>query len=299
MKRIYMTDSLTFSKFSVGFWRLMDWGMTTEELDSFVNQLFELGITTFDHADIYGGYKCEEEFGKIIKRNPSIREKMEIVTKCGIKLVNPNRPENTFHCYDTTEKYIINSAEQSLKNFHTEYIDVLLIHRVDFLMNADSVAKAFNKLREEGKVLHFGVSNFKRPQLELLQSRLDFPLVTDQVELNLLNLTHIDNGDFDYFQKERISPMIWSPLAGGRIFNEDSDQCNRIRYVLGEISAETGYSFDQIALAWLLKLPLNLNIVLGSGKIERIKSALGALEFSLTNEQWYRLWTASKGYEVP
>lgn len=299
MNKLIMKDNLEFSQFALGFWRLREWGMNLNELKRFVEDVLELGITTFDHADIYGSYTCEEEFGKLLKEEPSLREKIQLVTKCGIKLVSPQRPENTFHAYDTSKEHILNSVDTSLKNMNTDYLDVLLIHRRDFIMNADEVAEAFYALRKAGKVLHFGVSNFHIPQIELLQSRLDFPLVTNQIELNILNMTHSENGDLDYLQKERITPMIWSPLAGGRIFTGDNEQINRIRFVLGEIKEETGYEYDQILLAWILAFPVNPQIVLGSGKSERIKSAVKSAELKLTKEQWYRLWTASHGYEIP
>lgn len=299
VKKLQMNEELSFSRFALGFWRLMSWGMSDSDLLKFIERLVEIGITTMDHADIYGGYQCEEKFGRALVLNPSLRLKMQLVTKCGIKLVNEKRKENTFHCYDTSREYIISSAERALKNFNTDFIDVLLIHRLDYLMNADEVAEAFFKLKKEGKVLHFGVSNFNRAQVELLTSRLDFPLATNQIELNLFNLTHMDNGDLDYMQQIRMKPMIWSPLAGGRIFTEQSEQADRIRYVLGELKEETGAEFDRIALAWLLKHPTDPNIVLGSGNMERIQNAVKSIDLKLTNEQWYRLWTASKGHEVP
>ena len=166
-------------------------------------------------------------------------------------------------------------------------------------MNAEEVAEAFTLLKESGKVNNFGVSNFSRSQFELLQTFLPFKLVTNQIELNLFNFQHLENGNSEFFQMKKISPMIWSPLAGGRIFTEQSEKAARIRYVLSELKSETGAEYDVIALAWILKIPIMPILVLGSGKIERIKNAAKAFDLKLTNEQWYRLWTASKGYEVP
>lgn len=299
MDRVVMLEDFSFSRFGAGFWRLLKWNMSTKELLKFVRELIDAGVTTTDHADIYGGYGCEEEFGKIFKLEPSLRSKIEIVTKCGIKLPNEKRPENKFHCYDTSAEHIIKSAEKSLRNFGTDYLDVLLIHRLDYLMNAEETAYAFVKLKEEGKVRYFGVSNFYRVQFELLQSYLPFKLITNQIEFNLFNMTHLDNGDMDYLQMLKVSPMIWSPLAGGNIFNENSERARRVEYVLGELREELNADSDQIALAWILKHPVNPQIVLGSGKIERIKKQTKAASIRLSNEQWYRLWTASKGHDIP
>ena len=297
--RIKISDSFEMSRLAVGFWRLVDWGFSENELLRFVEELIDIGVTTFDHADIYGGYRCESAFGNALFNSSVARDKIEIVTKCGIKVVSENRPENNIHCYDTSKQYIIDETENSLRNLKTDYIDVLLIHRLDYLMNAEEVAEAFTRLKEEGKVRFFGVSNFFRPQFELLQSYLPFKLITDQVEMNLFNFHHLENGDSEFFQMKQIAPMIWSPLAGGRIFTEQSEKAERVRYVLGELKNETGACFDEIALAWLLKIPIDPLLVLGSGKIERIKTAANSFDINLTNEQWYRLWTASKGHDIP
>ncbi len=298
-EKLKMTDGLEFSLFGAGFWRMLSWGKSNAELRAYVNALLDLGINTFDHADIYGNYLCEKKFGEILSGESEFRSKMQIVTKCGIKLVSENRPENSSHCYDTSAEHIIKSAEKSLENFNTDYLDVLLIHRLDYLMNAEETAGAFVKLREQGKVLYFGVSNFTRNQFELLQSFLPFPLVTNQIELNLFNLFHIDNGDLDYLQMVKIHPMIWSPLGGGRIYNDESEQGKRIRYVLMELKEELNAGIDQIAIAWLLKHPVKPHIILGTGNLERIRDAVNSGKINLTNEQWYRLWTASKGYDIP
>lgn len=301
MKRVKLTsDGFSFSTIAHGFWRLPRWEMNTGQLEKFVNELLELGITTFDHADIYGSYTCEKTFGKVLKNNPSLRGKIEIVTKCGIRLVSPQRPENNFHYYDTSAGHIIKSVENSLLALNTDFIDVLLIHRPDPMMNADEVAQAFVRLRGEGKVRHFGVSNFLRSQYELLASRLPFPLVTNQIEFSVLNMFHLDNGDIDFLQKERIVPMAWSPFGGGRIFTEKSEQAERLRQTMSAIAEELNINgIDKIALAWVLNHPVNFVPVLGSGKIERVRSAVEAQEIKLTREQWFKIWTASKGYEVP
>lgn len=168
-----------FSRFVMGYWRLMDWNMSPVQLADFIEEHLDLGITTVDHADIYGGYQCEAAFGEALKRAPGLRERMEIVTKCGI--ATTAKPEHALGHYITDSAHIVKSAEQSLVNLATDRIDLLLIHRPDPLMDADEVAEAFLTLHQSGKVRHFGVSNFTPAQFALLQSRLPFTLATNQV----------------------------------------------------------------------------------------------------------------------
>lgn len=290
---------LNLSRLALGLWRAKEWNYTTRQIEELVNHSLELGITSFDHADIYGGYECENIFGNVLRENPSLRQSMQIVTKCGIKLVSLKFPEHTMHCYDTTKAHIIKSTERSLQNLNTDYIDLLLIHRPDPLMNADEAAEAFIELKKSGKVLHFGVSNFLPQQFSLLQSRLDFPLATNQIEVSVLYTEQFDNGNIDYLQEIRVTPMVWSPFAGGKIFSENSEQANRVRIVLSEIAYKYQVEIDAIASAWLLVHPVNFIVVLGSGKIDRIKSALKGLEIKLTREEWFKIWVASKGNDIP
>jgi predicted oxidoreductase len=301
MQRITISkEGPQFSRIALGFWRLNEWKMNTGQTLDLVEKAIELGITTFDHADIYGGYTCEEMFGKALSEKPSLREKMEIVTKCGICLVSKNRPENQLHGYDTSKKHILQSAETSLKNLSTDYLDVLLIHRPDPLMNAAEIAEAFSMLRESGKVKHFGVSNFSPAQFALLQSRLDFPLVTNQVEVSVLKMDTLHDGTLDQCQQLKISPMAWSPFGGGELFWGNSERIIRLRNELQKIGEELGnVSIDQVALAWLLMHPAKIIPVLGTGNIARIKSAAESLKIELSRDQWFRIWTASAGVEVP
>lgn len=259
----------------------------------------DLGITTFDNADIYGDYMCEELFGNAIELDKGIREKIQIVTKSGIRLKSENRTENNIKYYDTSKTHIVNSVANSLKMMKTNYIDLLLIHRPDFLMNADETAEAFTSLKKEGKVLHFGVSNFLPHQFDLLQSRLDFPLATNQIEVSAAYLEMFENGVVDHLQKLKVAPMVWSPFAGGRLFTEDSERMNRVRTVLENLAGEFNTSIDVIALAWLLNHPVNFLPILGTGKLDRIKTAVHAEDIELTPEQWYMVWTASRGEDVP
>ena len=291
--------SLQLPRIALGLWRSREWNYSTAQLADLVKQSLDLGIDTFDHADIYGDYECEALFGNVLKENSSLRNRMRIVTKCGIKLISRNRPNNTVKSYDTGKKHIIDSANTSLKNFNTDYIDLLLIHRPDPFMNADESAEAFNELRRSGKVLHFGVSNFLPYQFTLLQSRLDFPLVTNQIEVSVLNLEHFENGNIDFLQEKRIAPMVWSPFAGGRMFWENSERANLVRNVLHGIANAYQVDIDAVAVAWLFVHPVNFSVVLGTGKLERIKSAMKGLEINLSREEWFKILAASRGHEIP
>jgi predicted oxidoreductase len=289
-----------FSRTAHGLWRLKDWDKSPAEIQEMIHSCLQLGITTFDHADIYGDYNCESLFGAALAESSVRREDIELVTKCGIKLVSKNRPETSIKHYDTSASHIIDSVENSLKNLRTDYIDLLLIHRPDPLMNAEEVGKAFSRLKESGKVLHFGVSNFLPSQFELLSSQTDIPLVTNQIEFSVLNLEAQDNGTLDMCQRLRISPMAWSPLGGGTLFHDNSERIIRLRQVLKDIADEVGSnSIDQIALAWILSHPANFVVVLGTGNLDRIKTAVEAEKIKLSREQWFTIWTASMGREVP
>ena len=288
------------SHLALGFWRLAEWGMSDAELLDLIRASLDLGITTFDHADIYGDHACQELFGRALALEPALRKRMQLVTKCGIMLVSPNHPQHTVKHYDTSRAHIITSAEESLQVLGTDFIDLLLIHRPDLLMDPDEVAEAFAALRQSGKVLHFGVSNFTPSQFDLLASRLDFPLVTNQIEVSVLSLDLLHDGTVDQCLQRGIAPMVWSPLAGGRIFYEDSEQAARVRQALQAVGQELGgASLDQVALAWVLTHPARFVPVLGSGKIERIQSAAGAEALRLSREQWFAIWSASTGTPVP
>ncbi|WP_261875588.1 aldo/keto reductase [Vibrio rarus] len=283
-----------------GYWRVADWDMTPQQRLSFLQQHIEMGVTTVDHADIYGNYECERLFGEAIALEKSIRQQIQIVSKCNIMLCGDKTPQRKINHYNSSKQHIIRSAENSLRNLQVEHLDVLLLHRADALMEADEVAEAFTQLKASGKVNHFGVSNFTPRGFELLQSRLDAPLVTNQVEINPLNFTVVDDGTLDLMQTLRIRPMAWSCLAGGAIFHNDNQQARRVRETLEDIRQEIGASsIDQVIYAWVRKLPCKPLPIIGSGNIERVKSAVQALQLTVSNEQWYRVWVAAKGHGVP
>ncbi|HIF5694559.1 TPA: aldo/keto reductase [Vibrio parahaemolyticus] len=289
-----------FSELVQGYWRAADWGMTAQERLSFLKQHIELGITTVDHADIYGNYECEALFGEALALDKSVRDQIQIVTKCDINLCGDKTPERKINHYDTSSAHIYQSVNNSLERLNVDEIDVLLIHRPDVLMDADEVAEAFTELHKVGKVKHFGVSNFTPRQFELLQSRLGKPLVTNQVEINPLNFEVAHDGTLDQMQMLRTRPMAWSCLGGGSIFSGESEQAIRVRHELEAIREEVGAtSIDQVIYAWVRRLPSKPIPIIGSGKVERVQTAVNALNIELTREQWYRVWVASKGHGVP
>lgn len=290
----------TFSRIVFGVMKWGVWGhqLNAQQILALVEASIECGVTTFDHADIYGHYTTEADFGGALKLDPALRQQMQLVTKCGIKMVTPNRPDNKLKSYDTTTRYIIESAEQSLKNLHTDYLDLLLIHRPSPLMHPDEIAEAFTRLKQEGKVLHFGVSNFTPSQFDLVNSRI--PLITNQIEASLFHLDPFLDGTLDQSLKHGLKPMAWSPLGGGKVFTDLEDpQVVRVR----EVAAALGMKYndagiDQILLAWLMQHPAGIIPVVGTGRIDRLKGAVEATEIKLTQEEWFALWEASMGEEV-
>ncbi|GGE23199.1 oxidoreductase [Marinithermofilum abyssi] len=300
MERVQLTDELSFSRIIHGMWRLADWKYSEQELLQLIEDCLEMGITTFDHADIYGDYTCEQIFGKALSLKPEWRDRMQLVTKCGIKPLSEKHPNTYIKHYDTSKEHILTAVDQSLSNLVTDRIDVLLIHRPDPFMDPEAVAEAFTLLRQAGKVLHFGVSNFTPVQVDMLSSYLDFPLVTNQIEVNVMNLEHFDNGNIEKCWEKRLRPMIWSPLAGGRIFHSEDPKAGRLRNTLEQIADDLGADgIDQVMYAWLLQHPLKMMPIVGSGKTERIRRAVKALELPLTRQQWFEIWTCAVGHDVP
>lgn len=280
-----------FSRVVAGAWRWND--LTTDQISNLINTALDNGITTFDHADIYGNYSCEELFGKALKRNAALRNKIELVTKFGIKLLSDKRPQHRIKHYDTSKTHVVQSVENSLHALNTDRIDVLLIHRPDPLMNPEEVAEAFTMLKQQGKVLHFGVSNFTTAQFELLQSYLSFPLVTNQIEISLYNHTALFDGVTDSLYKHRVRPMAWSPLGGGKFF--ENAQVNTVLHQLGEKYQATS---TQVLLAWLLKHPAGIFPVIGTTKAERIAESAKAVTLQLDLQDWFILLKAATGQDV-
>ncbi|MGE5107545.1 MAG: aldo/keto reductase [Sphingobacteriales bacterium] len=290
-------------KFSPVIAGTMKWGVwgakfSTNEYLQLIDECMQMGVTTFDHADIYGHYTTEEEFGRALAERKHLRSQMQFITKCGIKMVSPNRPHHTIKHYDTSKEHIIHSAHLSLKHLHTDYIDTLLIHRPDPLMHPDEIAEAFTQLKNEGKALNFGVSNFTQSQTEMIASR--FPIITNQIELSILYLKPFTDGTLDECITKNIIPMAWSPLGGGNLFAhaEDDERAKRIIAVADILAEKYSVAPDQVLLSWLLQHPSGIIPVLGTSKAERIKKALEASKIKMERQEWFMLWRASTGHEV-
>lgn len=289
-------SSITFSPIVAGLWRLTEWKLSVAERVRWIEQALDLGITTFDHADIYGDYRAEGLFGEALAAAPALRGRMQLVTKCGIRLRSDARPYRLNH-YDTTDSYIRGQVERSLTQLHTEQLDLVLIHRPDYLMDAAALAETFRTLTQEGKVAHWGVSNHTASQFALLQQH--HPLVTNQVELSPLALQALDDGTLDQAQALGLPPMIWSPLGGGRLFHGQDAQAHRLREEMNAIATRLGIGVATLAYAWILRHPSRPHPITGTGRIEGLREAVAALDVRLDAEDWYAIWTASKGHPVP
>ncbi|HVY22168.1 MAG TPA: aldo/keto reductase [Steroidobacteraceae bacterium] len=295
-----LNNLLDYPAPAIGLWRITDWKYSTSELVTWTEQVLDMGTRVFDLADIYGNYEADACFGKALAASPALREKIILVTKCGMHLVSSNNPGISIKHYDSSRKQIMASCEKSLRNLNTDRIDLLLIHRPDLLMDADEVAQAFVDLKQSGKVLHFGVSNFTTSQFELLASRLPFPLITNQVEFSVLHTQPMFDGVFDQCQRLRITPMAWSPLGGGRLFKATDEQAVRVRAALEETSKQLGdLTIDQVAMAWIATHPSRVVTITGSGKLDNIRRAIAACRLKLDRQQWYSILRASQGHEVP
>lgn len=299
IEKIKLSDELSISRIIHGHWRLMEWNKTPNELLTFTKQLVEKGVTAYDSADIYGEYRCEEAFGRALKLDSTFRDKIELITKTGIKLDCSKYPDRQLKIYDYSKQYIIESVENSLQNLNTDRLDLLLLHRPSPLMDFQELASAFEQLKKSGKVLEFGVSNFTAREYDALNSFVDGTLVTNQIEISPYCLEHFENENLHYLQQHKIIPMAWSPLAGGRLFSGLDERAQRISNIATKLSKKYYCSVSQIYYAWLLKHPTKICPIIGSGKLERVIEAVEALDVELTDEDWFFIYNASKGVELP
>jgi predicted oxidoreductase len=282
-----------------GAWRALDSeaSNTPEKLLRIIETCLDLGITTIDHADIYGGYRVEALFGAALQLKPDLRNKLELVTKCGIALVVPQKPDHRIKHYNSSAAHIIASVERSLQNLGTDRVEMLLLHRPDPLLDSDEVAEALTRLVTAGKVRALGVSNYTNDQLLLLQSRLTLPLVTNQIEVSLAHTAPLTDGTLDHAQQQRMSPMIWSPLGGGKLL---SDPNSTIGIALADMARRYGLDGPAaMAIAWLLRLPSKPLPILGSMDITRIRAMAAADVARLELQDWFALLEAADGREVP
>jgi|TARA_B110001450_G_scaffold174885_1_gene163282 predicted oxidoreductase len=271
-------------------WGIWDAKFTTAQYEAMIDTSMSLGMSTFDHADIYGDYTTEAEFGAALKLHPEWRSQMELVTKCGIIRVCDQKPEHYIKAYDFTKSHILQSAEDSLRNLQTDYLDVMLLHRPDLLMDPDEVAEAFELLYTSGKVRSFGVSNFTPSQVKLLQSTV--PVGVHQLEVSVKDVSAFDDGRLDQCALDGIVPMAWSPLGGGTLPNE-------MLTVLEPLATAFEVTPQAIALAWLLQHSSGILPVVGTTKAENLEAAQAALNIKLDRQQWYTIYQAATGTTLP
>lgn len=275
-------------------WGVWDKNLNTSEMANLIHVCFENKITTFDHADIYGGYTTEASFGKALTESKIGREKIQLISKCGIQHISENR-ENKVKHYDYSKNYIIWSVENSLKNLHSDYLDVLLLHRPSPLMNADEIAEAVEKLKADGKILDFGLSNFTPSQTDLIRSKTEVSY--NQVQFSATDFEAMLNGSLDHMQVNNIRPMAWNPL--GTVFRENTDQTKRLKTLLADLVSKYHVGSDTILLSWILQHPAKIIPIAGTVNVSRLQQLFKATKFKLEEEEWFAIWTESMGNQVP
>ena len=277
----------------------MTWGKWGKNLDikgfiSLIESCLQEHISTFDHADIYGGHTTEEEFGKAFSESKINRSDIQLISKCGIKYLSEKRDYGIKH-YDYSEEYIIWSVENSLKNLRTDYLDVLLLHRPSPLMVVDEIASAIDKLKAQGKIKSFGLSNFTPSQTELIQKSINVDF--NQIQFSATHHEAMSDGSLDFMQLHNIIPMSWNPL--GTVFREENNQTQRLRLCLKKLSEKYNTDTDTILLSWIIKHPSGILPVIGTTNPDRIKNALKAVSLQMDLEDWFTIWTESMGTKVP
>lgn len=296
MKRIKISNDLEFSQLVYGLWRIGDDDNTApSHVEAKIQSCLDQGITTFDQADIYGSYTAEAILGAALKKNPSLRKRMEIVTKCDIVAPIGKYSDKRVKYYDTSSKHIEASVNQSLKDMAIEHIDLLLIHRPDPLMDHNETGPALDGLIKSGKVGAVGVSNFRPWDWKLLESAMTNSLAINQIELSLAEISPFTNGDLAFHQQHNHPMMAWSPLGGGELMTAAGELANR----MDKIATETGTDRAAVAIAFLLHHPATILPVLGTNNLKRIATISDALKVKLNRESWFELYEAALGGEVP
>lgn len=290
----------SFSRMVYGTWRMLDDAPSAQDINRRLNLCLDLGITTIDGAEIYGGYAQEAALGAGLALSPGLRDKLELVTKSGIYIPHPTAPGRRVAHYDVTAKRLAECADAALQRLGTDRIDLFLVHRPDWLTSIDDTANGLNALVASGKIGAVGVSNYSPSQYAALNSRMAQPLATNQVEFSLLHMDPIYDGTFDQLQTERVRPMAWSPLAGGSLFDESSSAGNRLAEEARLIAPKYGNaSLEQLAYAWVMAHPSQPLPVIGTNRLDRIESAAKVAAITLDREDWYGLWVAAKGHGIP
>ena len=296
-----MGDGLpSMSRLIYGCWRLGD---DTDTSASAVAKKIALcldqGITTFDHADIYGDYRCEGLFGAALAEDPGLASRIQIITKCGIMLKSQAFPDRRVKYYDTSAAHIRSSAETSLKRLGVEVIDLMLIHRPDPFMDHRETGAALDALVDDGLARGIGVSNFMPAEFDLLQSAMKHRLRTNQIEISLLEHSAFTNGQIAQLQMNGLAPMAWSPLGGGALFDTGNPAGARLAARLAEIAGEHNVMSEAVALAWIMAHPASIMPVVGTNNPERIARIADSLKVGFDRETWYELWTLAEGKEIP
>ena len=300
MKRVFLSDNISVSRIAYGMWRLCDdKDNSPERVIKKLETCLESGITTIDQADIYGEGGSEELFGVALGKAPNIREKLEIITKCNIKILGDSFPERNVKSYDTSSQYITKTVETSLSKMKIDYIDLLLLHRPDPFMDHNETGLTLDKLVDSGKIRSVGVSNFRPWDWDLLQSAMKHKLLTNQIEISVKNTEPFINGDLAFLQKQGKPVMAWSPMGGGSLFETQDNQSKRLLKTLSNIADPLGCDISTVALAWLISHPAQIIPVIGTNNIQRITEASKAVDFMLDRETWFQVYTASIGEEVP
>jgi len=316
MKLMRIGDSnIEASRIGLGCMRLSN---DSDEAVATLRAALDQGISFFDHADIYGRGKREEVFAAIWHEIPGLRDKIILQSKCGIR--HAGTPEESDPTrYDFSYEHIVQSVDGSLQRLNTDYLDILLLHRPDALVEPEEVAKAFDHLQQGGKVRFFGVSNHSPSQIQFLQKYVDQPLVANQLQLSIVHTHLIDEGIVlnrsDYSEPTRgestlefcrihgITIQAWSPLAGGIISGkelaEPNDRIEKIAALVAKMAEQKGVSKEAIVIAWLLRHPARIQPIIGTTNPERIAGACQADGIELTREEWYRLFEAGRGRRLP
>jgi predicted oxidoreductase len=299
MPRIELNPGLTLSRLAYGVWRLSEAADTSAQaVAGRIQACLDQGITTFDHADIYGGYSCEALFGAALRAQPGLKARMEIVTKCDIMLLSDQRPDNRVKHYDTSAAHVQASVERSLHNIGVDAIDLLLIHRPDPLMDHHALGACLDSLIQSGKVRAAGVSNFMPWDMELLQSAMKNRLVSNQIEISLMQTRGFVDGQIAHAQRLGVPVMAWSPLGGGRLFGQEAAAL-RLRPALQRLASAQGVDETAVAIAWLLHHPARIIPVLGTNDPARIARMQDALRVTLDRQTWFELYSLANGADVP
>ena len=296
MQRIDITTGLSFSRIVYGMWRIGDDADTSpRHVQAKIEACLEQGVTTMDQADIYGGYTAEAILGNGLREAPSLRDKIEIVTKCGIVAPAGRHSSARVKHYDTGAKHINESVEASLRDMNTDRVDLLLIHRPDPMMDPEETGETLDALVASGKVRSVGVSNFRPWDFSLLQSNMTEELVTNQIEISLAETSAFTNGDLAYLQERALPVMAWSPLGGGSLMGKDGSLPDALERIAQEKSVDAA----AVAVAWLLAHPAKILPVMGTNNLARIASISDAEKVEMDRQTWFELYTLANGREVP